>query len=132
MKTFIDTFVSKRSESKTKVKKETFKFILNSTFGKICESMHSRSCFGFKDRVIKVKISVARIMLYMQTMQPASRWIIIYFCTQPLLRYRELVIPISPFYVFLNKKPVTNTFTTTILSKFNIFLSTLRIRSFIS
>ena len=42
MKTFIDTFVSKRSEAK-KIQKEIFKIILNSAFGKICESVCHRS-----------------------------------------------------------------------------------------
>ena len=34
MKTFIDTFVGKRSEARTKVEKEYFKLFLNSSFGR--------------------------------------------------------------------------------------------------
>ena len=44
MKTFIDTFVSKRSEAKTKVEKEIFQLILNSAIGKMFESVRNRSC----------------------------------------------------------------------------------------
>ena len=43
LKTFIDTFVNKRSEAKTKVEKEIFKVILNLAFGKMCESVRNRS-----------------------------------------------------------------------------------------
>ena len=50
MKTFIYTIVKKYFEAKTKVEKEAFKFILNSTFGKTCESMHHRNrCFVVTD-----------------------------------------------------------------------------------
>ena len=42
MKTVIDTFVSKRLEAKTKVKKEILKVILNLIFGKMCESVRNR------------------------------------------------------------------------------------------
>ena len=44
MNTFMDTFVSKCSEAKTKVEKEIFKLILNSAFGKMCKSMRNKSC----------------------------------------------------------------------------------------
>ena len=43
LKMFIDTFVDKRSEAKTKVEKEIFKLILNSAFGKMCESVRNRN-----------------------------------------------------------------------------------------
>ena len=46
MRTFIDAFVSKRSEGKTKVENEIFKPILNSAFGEICESVCHRSRCG--------------------------------------------------------------------------------------
>jgi hypothetical protein len=43
MKTVIDTFVSKRSQAKMKVKKEFYILILNSACGKMCESVQKRS-----------------------------------------------------------------------------------------
>jgi len=43
MKFFINTFVSKRSEAKTKIKKDIFNRILNLAFGKICKSLRNRS-----------------------------------------------------------------------------------------
>ena len=43
MRTFIDTFVIKRSEAETKVEKEIFKLILNSALGKMRESVRNRS-----------------------------------------------------------------------------------------
>jgi hypothetical protein len=44
LKTFIDTFVNKRSRANSKVKKEMYKLMLNSAFGKMCESVRNRSC----------------------------------------------------------------------------------------
>ena len=43
LKTFIDTFVDKRSKANSKVEKEMYKLILNSAFGKMCESVRNRS-----------------------------------------------------------------------------------------
>jgi hypothetical protein len=43
LKTFIDTFVDKRSRANSKVEKEMYKLILNSAFGKMCESVRNRS-----------------------------------------------------------------------------------------
>ena len=43
LKTFVDTFVSKRSAAKTKAEKEIYKLILNSAFGKMCESVRNRN-----------------------------------------------------------------------------------------
>jgi len=42
-KTFIETFVSKCSEVKTKDEKEIYKLILNSAFGKMCKIVRDRN-----------------------------------------------------------------------------------------
>ena len=61
------------------------------------------------------------------TIPPASHLTIVYFFMYPTLRHRELVIPISPFCVFLNEYPLKKAFNTAILRTFNMFQSTLRI-----
>ena len=43
LKMFTDTFVSKRSDAKSKVEKEMYKLILNLAFGKMCEDVRNRS-----------------------------------------------------------------------------------------
>ena len=77
-----------------------------------------RHVLGLKWNIIKDNSAgtikgIERIVF--KTIEPVSHQTIVYFFIHPLLRHQELKKPMHPLpCVFLNKKPLTNTFTTTI------------------
>ena len=79
-----------------------------------------RDGLGFKQiiqpMVKLVDASVAGVVSFLQIIHLASHQTIAYFFLCSLLRHRELVIlmPPPPPYVFLNEKPLTIIFKTTI------------------
>ena len=87
LKTFIDTFVSKHSQAKSKVEKEMYELILNSSFGKMCESVQNRS----RCDVVTCPTECARIVANSK------------FTTFTVIDSNMVVLPRKKINVVLNK-----------------------------